>query len=124
MNEKIKSILLAFVIVLILVMGVVAYMFDHTPAKITNMSTDIIEEPKAIVEKVTLRTFQGGWPQVIYATEYYIEDGLLHIKDRKKGYMTTTFGDDCLIIPGWVEDEKELSKYGVVYLENEFGLGN
>lgn len=56
---------------------------------------------------------QNGWTNRLYVTEYYIEDRIIYYKPREHegGYLEVTL-ENCLTVPGWIEDTDLLMDYG------------
>lgn len=56
---------------------------------------------------------QIGWTNRVYITEYFIEDNIIHYKEREHQdeYIEMPF-EDCLIEPKWVEENEELMDFG------------
>lgn len=73
-----------------------------------------IPEPEIKQGKYTIFQYtQSGWTNRLYVTEYYIEDRIIHYKDREhqEEYMELPF-EDCLPKQGWIEDADKLMDYG------------
>lgn len=124
MHKNVGLTILALLMLCIIPVAILMVNFDITPKALKHKATVEVakEVPQIVKGNVTLRTFQGYYPIVIYGTEYYFDGNIIHIKDEKLGYMQIVYDDDCILIPGWIKDDKELSKFGVIKLDADYGL--
>lgn len=84
-----------------------------------------LETPQLVEGNWTFFQYQYGSTNIYYSTQHYYEGNKLFIRDRETGYIfPIVFDDNVSPVPGWIEDEELLAKYGVYIFTDEeyYGL--
>ena len=117
---------LAFLMIIVFAFGLVV-VIDQKNDKITQLEAVIeeklqIDRPEITEGNWTFFQYQYGCTNVYYSTQHYYEGNKLFIRDRESGYVfPIVFDNNVTSVPGWIEDEELLFKYGVyMFTDDEY----